>query len=52
MQNVEAFTDVVKLVEVFGLEKVLRFSQWEDCRQINVSMILMSRDLSQPIRME
>ena len=48
----EAFTDVSKLVEVFGLEKVLTFSQWEDCRQISVSMILMSCDLTQPIRME
>ena len=48
----EAFTDVTKLVEAFGLENVLRFSQWEYCRRISVSMILMSRDLSQPIRME
>ena len=29
---------------------VIRFSQWEDCRQISVSIILMSHDLSQPIR--
>ena len=27
-----------------------RFSQWEDSRQISVSIILMSHDLSQPIR--
>ena len=26
------------------------FSKWEDCRQISVSIILMSHDLSQPIR--
>ena len=43
----EAFTDVTKLVESFGLEEV---SQYEDCRQISLSIILMSHDLSQPIR--
>ena len=36
VKEMEAFTDVSKLVEVFGLEKVLTFSQWEDCRQISV----------------
>ena len=29
---------------------VIRVSQWEDCRQMSVSIILMSHDLSQPIR--
>ena len=47
----EAFTDVTKTVEAFGLENVLRFSQWEYCRQISVSIILMSCEFSQPIRM-
>ena len=41
--GMEASTDVTKL-------DVIRFSQWEDCRQISVSIILLSHDLSPPIR--
>ena len=50
-----AFTEVTKLDEAIGLNTVLnmmssRFSQWEDLRPISVSIILMSHDLSQTIR--
>ena len=49
VEALEAFTDVTKLVEAFGLETVLlchiRFSKWEDSRQISVSIILMSHVL-------
>ena len=42
----EAFTDMTKLVEAFGLEEVLMTQPMENCRQISVSIILMSHDLS------
>ena len=50
VEATEAFTDVTKLVEAFCLEEVLRLSQWEDCRKISVSIMLISLVLSQPIR--
>ena len=52
IKAMEVFTEVTKLVEAFGLEilyDVMRFSQWGDCKQINISIILMSHDMSQPI---
>ena len=44
VEALEAFLDVTKLVEGFGAlltayYDVIRFIQWEDCRQISVSII-------------
>ena len=46
------FSEVTKHVKACGLEEVLSLSQWEDCRQISVSIMLISYDLSHPIRSE
>ena len=48
VEAMEAFTGMTKVVKASGLEEVI----WEDCRQISVLKMLMSQNLSQPIRSE